>query len=88
MEAKLAQLERGGPTGSDMDAGELVHSRRMLEAMKRELLLRETPARHALVARRILPSFLVRAGACPLMFSGSNVGVNLSGCTKGAPIRV
>ena len=31
-------------------------------------------ARRALVSRRILPNFLVFAGACPLMFSGSNVG--------------
>ena len=46
------------------------------------------PSRPLVALCRILPSFRVRAGACPLVNSGLNVGVNLSGCTKGARIRV
>ena len=38
-------------------------------------------ARQAPVPLPILPSFLVLAGACSLVFAGSNMGVNLCGCT-------
>ena len=38
-------------------------------------------ARPAPVSRPILPSFLVLAGACPLMFAGSDTDVKLCGCT-------
>ena len=44
------------------------------------LLARQAP-RPSPAPRPILPSFLVLAGACPLVFAGSSMGVNLCGCT-------
>ena len=49
-----------------------------------KLVLEVSEARHALVARRILPNLLVLAGACPLMFWA----LTSPDAQKGARIRV
>ena len=46
-----------------------------------EDLLDKPLARQAPVPRPLIPSFLLLAGARPLVFAGSDTGVNLCGCT-------